>query len=109
MRTLVLHPGALTRAFLEGQRVRYVAPINLYLVFSGLFFFLHTLRPFVAYHPGTNALRSNLSAVSVGASLSVEQLARMQAAGLGPLRPDAPPPAWGGRAGRPVRLPGGRS
>lgn len=84
VRALVLQPGTLTTAFLEGQRVRYVAPLNLYLLFSGLFFFLHTLRPFVWYNPGANALRSNLSAISIGASLSADQLARLSAAGLGP-------------------------
>jgi len=82
VRTLVLRPGALTCAFLEGHRIRYVAPLNLYLAFSGLFFFLHTLRPFVWYNPGANALRSNLSAVSIGASLSADQLARLQAAAI---------------------------
>jgi len=84
VRQLVFRPGALTCAFLEGHRIRYVAPLNLYVVFSGLFFFLHTLRPFVWYNPGANALRSNLSAVSIGASLSEHQLARMHAAGVGP-------------------------
>ena len=84
VRTLLLLPGALTCAFLEGHRIRYVTPLNLYFVFSGLFFFLHTLRPFVWYSPGANALRSNLSAVSIGASLSADQLVRMHAAGVGP-------------------------
>ena len=80
--TLLLRPGALTRAFLDGQRIRYLAPLSLYLLLASLFFFLHTVRPFVLFDPGANALRSNLSAVSLGASLTTDQLARLSAAGI---------------------------
>lgn len=82
MTNLALRPGSLTRAYLAGHRVRYVAPLSLYLVFAGLFFFLHTLRPFVWFDPRANALRSSLSAVSLGADLSQNQLAHLQSAGV---------------------------
>jgi hypothetical protein len=36
--TLLLRPGALTRAFIEGRRVRFVSPIRLYLFASFAFF-----------------------------------------------------------------------
>jgi len=79
---LLLRPGALTRAFLAGQRIRYLAPLSLYLLLASLFFFLHTVRPFVSFDPGANALRSNLSAVSGFGSLTAEQLTRLAAAGI---------------------------
>jgi hypothetical protein len=40
LRTLVRHPGALTRALLEGQRSRYVSPVRLYLACSLVYFLL---------------------------------------------------------------------
>ena len=36
---LVLKPGRLTRAYLEGRRARYVSPFKLYLFMSLIFFF----------------------------------------------------------------------
>jgi hypothetical protein len=35
---LILRPGMLTRAFIEGRRVRFVSPIRLYLFTSFTFF-----------------------------------------------------------------------
>jgi len=42
---LVSKPGALTKEFLEGKRVRSVTPIRLYLICSLLFFGTMTLMP----------------------------------------------------------------
>lgn len=42
---LLTKPGALTREFLDGKRVRYVTPIRLYLICSLLFFGTMTLLP----------------------------------------------------------------
>ena len=58
------------------------APLSLYLALASLFFFLHTVRPFVWFDPGANAIRSHLSAVSVFGSLTAEQLTRLAAAGI---------------------------
>jgi hypothetical protein len=43
--TLFRRPGELTRAVLEGQRVRYVSPVRLYLACSVLYFVLAAAAP----------------------------------------------------------------
>lgn len=42
---LLARPGALTREFLEGHRVRYLPPLRLYLVVSLVFFLLAEIAP----------------------------------------------------------------
>jgi hypothetical protein len=42
---LLSRPGALTREFLDGHRVRYMPPLRLYLVISLAFFLLEALTP----------------------------------------------------------------
>lgn len=48
LRTLraLFHPGRLTRAFVDGQRRRYLPPLRLYLIISGVFFLLAWDRVF---------------------------------------------------------------
>jgi hypothetical protein len=43
--TLLARPGALTREFLDGHRVRYLPPLRLYLVISLVFFLVAALGP----------------------------------------------------------------
>ncbi|CAN5838534.1 hypothetical protein BH11GEM2_BH11GEM2_19740 [soil metagenome] len=45
LRLLVRRPGALTREYLDGRRVRYISPLRLYLACSVLFFSLEALAP----------------------------------------------------------------
>ena len=45
VRTLFRHPGELTRALLEGQRVRYVSPVRLYLACSLVYFVVAAAAP----------------------------------------------------------------
>lgn len=45
LRSLLLRPGELTNAFIEGKRQRYLPPFRLYLVLSVLFFALSALLP----------------------------------------------------------------
>jgi hypothetical protein len=45
VRTLIRHPGALTRTLLEGRRARYVSPVRLYLTCSLLYFILAAAAP----------------------------------------------------------------
>jgi hypothetical protein len=45
---LLTRPGALTREFLDGHRVRYMPPLRLYLVISLAFFLLAALSPYQA-------------------------------------------------------------
>lgn len=47
LRTLIVKPGHLTKDFIEGKRIRYVAPLRLYLMISIVFFFVLAL-------PGSN-------------------------------------------------------
>jgi hypothetical protein len=41
---LLLRPGEVTRAYLDGRRARYTSPVKLYLVLSFLFFAVSALR-----------------------------------------------------------------
>ena len=41
---LLLRPGLLTRAFIDGKRVRFLPPVRMYLVFSVLFFLTLSLN-----------------------------------------------------------------
>ena len=43
LKKLLLRPGALTEAYLRGERIRYVSPLRLYLMFSVLYFFVAAL------------------------------------------------------------------
>jgi hypothetical protein len=53
---LLFRPGFLTREYVEGRIVRYVAPLRLYLVFSVLFFLgLSLTGPLVQVGPGVDA------------------------------------------------------
>src|SRR5688500_17036010 len=45
VRTLIRHPGQLTRALLDGQRARYVSPVRLYLTCSLVYFVLAAAVP----------------------------------------------------------------
>jgi hypothetical protein len=45
IRLLLRHPGALTRAVVEGQRTRYVSSVRLYLLCSVLYFVLQAGAP----------------------------------------------------------------
>lgn len=46
LKYLVIKPGYLTKEYLEGRRVSYLAPIRMYLVLSFLFFFLISVFDF---------------------------------------------------------------
>lgn len=42
LKMLLLRPGRLTEAYVQGQRARYIPPFRLYLFFSVIYFFLAT-------------------------------------------------------------------
>jgi hypothetical protein len=52
IRSLVRHPGKLTREFLEGRRARYISPLRLYLVASLVYFVLAATAPDVRLDDG---------------------------------------------------------
>lgn len=43
LKMLVLRPGHLTEAYINGQQIRYVSPLRLYLIFSVFYFFVAAL------------------------------------------------------------------
>ena len=45
LRLLVVRPGELTRAWLDGQRARYISPVRLYLMCSLVYFVLAAAAP----------------------------------------------------------------
>ncbi len=47
LKNLVFKPGRLSKEFIEGKRVSFVAPIRLYITFSVLFFFIIALGNFI--------------------------------------------------------------
>jgi hypothetical protein len=52
LRTLVRHPGLLTREFLEGRRARYISPLRVYLTASLVYFVLAASAPEVRLESG---------------------------------------------------------
>jgi hypothetical protein len=79
---LIARPGMLTRAYLTGQRARFLPPLSLYLVAAGVFFFLHTVKPFVRFDPATRRIIGSLSAVGVGGVMPASDAARLKTAGV---------------------------
>lgn len=52
VRSLITHPGKLTREFLEGRRARYISPLRLYLMCSLLYFLGAAAAPDVRLDDG---------------------------------------------------------
>jgi len=63
VRKLFTAPGALTRDFLEGRRVRYLSPLRLYLLASLVYFLVAAAAPV-----RTNAGSVEFSGISIGAT-----------------------------------------
>lgn len=47
LHALMLRPGHLTREHIDGRRIRYTAPFQIYLLAAAFFFFIASLRPFI--------------------------------------------------------------
>ena len=62
---LLFRPGALTRDFIEGRRVRYLSPLRLYLSLSVIFFLV------VASPPSWSKSRTGTTTKSVGGQGSI--------------------------------------
>ena len=75
--SLLVRPGHLTRAYLDGQRVRYTSPVQLYAWCTAGFFLLHAFFPVVRLDTETGEVTSTLSSVSVATSVSPETLQRL--------------------------------
>jgi len=70
LRALVLRPGFLTREYMEGRRVRYTEPAQLYLLAAALFFLVNAYRPFITVDLATNQVVSSLNALAINAGIS---------------------------------------
>lgn len=75
--SLLFRPGRLTRAYVDGQRVRYSHPVQLYLWCTTAFFVTQSFFPMVHLDPDTGGIVSRLSAVTIGTGVSPETLARL--------------------------------
>lgn len=75
---LMTRPGRLTRAYVDGQRVRYSSPVQLYLWCTAAFFLLQAFSPVVRLDAEAGQVTSTLSAISVGTALSRETLQRLE-------------------------------
>lgn len=76
-RTLLFSPGRLTRTYIDGQRIRYSGPGQIYAWCTTAFFLTQAVFPVVRLNTETGVVVSSLSAITVGVGLSPETLARL--------------------------------
>jgi hypothetical protein len=79
---LLARPGRLTREYLDGRRIRYTKPLQLYLGAAAAFFFVNAYRPFLNFDPGTGVVTSSLSAAGANAGLGTEARDQVAAKGM---------------------------
>jgi hypothetical protein len=82
VRDLLLRPGAATRAYLQGQRVRYTGPLQIYLLAAAVFFLVNAWRPIVAFDTRTRTVSARMSAMGVSGHMSDEEAARLASRGM---------------------------
>lgn len=78
-RLLLTRPGALTREYLAGRRVRYVSPLRVYLTCSLLYFFVSAVIPSpssLARREGVG-VQTRVGALTIGETDSTATLARL--------------------------------
>jgi hypothetical protein len=80
--TLLGRPGRLTREYLDGRRVRYTQPLQLYLGAAAAFFFVNAYRPFLTFDPAAARVVSSLNAIGVSGTVSRESLAPLALRGI---------------------------
>ncbi|HEY0015838.1 MAG TPA: DUF3667 domain-containing protein [Longimicrobium sp.] len=85
LRTLALllaRPGRLTREYLDGRRIRYTQPLQVYLGAAAAFFFVNAYHPFFRFDPRTGNVVSALNAAGVSGSMGQEARARIAVRGI---------------------------
>lgn len=85
LRTLFLRPGRLTREYLDGRRVRYTPPVQLYLIAAAAFFLMASYRPFVWIDTAQRQIIGQLPGIAIGNDVG---RARLLAAAENPLALD---------------------
>jgi Protein of unknown function (DUF3667) len=87
LRTLALllaRPGRLTREYLDGRRIRYTQPLQLYLGSAAAFFFVNAYRPFLSVDMRTARITSSLNAAGVSGTVDRATLASLVGRGISP-------------------------
>jgi hypothetical protein len=79
---LLARPGRLTREYLDGRRIRYTKPLQLYLGAAAAFFFVNAYRPFLNFDPRTGVVTSSLGATGVNVGMGEEARAQVAAKGM---------------------------
>lgn len=79
---LLARPGRLTREYLDGRRIRYTQPLQLYLGAAAAFFFVNAYHPFFTFDPRTGRVVSVLNAAGVSGSMDAQSRARLAARGV---------------------------
>jgi hypothetical protein len=74
VRALFLRPGHLTREYLDGRRVRYTQPVQLYLIAAALFFLMASYRPFLWIDTARREVIGQLPGISIGNEVGRERL-----------------------------------
>jgi hypothetical protein len=80
--TLLGRPGRLTREYLEGRRVRYTQPLQVYLGAAAAFFFVNAYRPFLTFDPTAGRIVSSLNAAGISGTMDSESRAGLAARGI---------------------------
>ncbi|MEN8143772.1 MAG: DUF3667 domain-containing protein [Gemmatimonadota bacterium] len=79
---LVFRPGRLTDQYLRGKRIRYVEPLQLYLLSAAVFFLINAYKPFVHFDVATGSVASSLGPASATGSMPASQVERLTAQGV---------------------------
>jgi hypothetical protein len=84
VRDLLFRPGKLTTDFLGEHRVRYLQPVQLYLLAAALFFLVNSYHPFLVVDAAHHAIHSSLGAMATGGSIDEAQVEALAARGISP-------------------------
>jgi len=84
VRDLVVRPGKLTADFLGGHRVRYLQPVQVYLIAAALFFLVNSFHPFMVVDAESLDVRSALGIMAARGSIGPATLEALAARGISP-------------------------
>jgi hypothetical protein len=78
----LIKPGYLTQQYVAGRRVRFLSPLQLYLLAAALFFLFSSVRPLVDFNPRTHWVKSTLGVMSAGGHMDDSQVLLLQQRGI---------------------------
>lgn len=82
LRCLVSSPGGLTKHWIDGKRIIYTSPIQVYFIIAGFFFLLNAYNPFIYFDVNERGVYSSLSGISTFFDLTPVQLETLQIKGI---------------------------